>query len=66
MSPDTCIYYAGGLCLCRHYCRVRPNCPHYRRGECRCEGKLGRLDGGRERRLVTEEPAPTLLRWRAS
>lgn len=59
-------YYRGGDCASQRLAGTRPHCPFWRRTqECVCAGKLGRLDSGRDRFFALEQPAPTLLRFRA-
>lgn len=66
MKPDECIYHrAGDQCVCWRLGHVKPHCPYYAAGVCTCGGMLGVHDMLRVRSFVMEQPAPTLMRWRA-
>jgi len=68
MKPDECIYHRDGdRCVCWRLGHCRPHCPYYAAGECLCAGNIGLLGVLHNQRqpFYFEEPAPTLMRWRA-
>jgi len=67
-DPNICIYFrSDNTCTSRRLSGVRPHCPYYAAGVCLCGGKVGRIGILPDQRkgFSLQEPAPSLLRWRA-